>query len=69
MMADEMMTDDDDIRIAYLKMQAATLDYLDTLGEVDDDAYIPGCGEFDTRDARGERRLPARNEAGEPRWM
>ena len=30
-----------------------------------DDIYRPGCGADDTRDSRGRKLLPARNEAGE----
>lgn len=37
--------------------------------ECDDDLYIPGCGEDDTTDSRGEPLRPKYNEAGEPWWM
>lgn len=59
------MTDDDFTRDAFLRMQRATLDYLELHGEADDGAYIPGCGEFDRYDSKGEHLLPCVNEAGE----
>lgn len=42
-------------------------DLLDRDG--DDDLYIPGCGEDDTVDFRGEKLRPRFNEGGEPWWM
>jgi hypothetical protein len=36
--------------------------------ECRDGRYVPGCGEYDTVDARGRPLLSRFNEAGEPRW-
>ena len=49
------------------------LETLDALShaerDCDDRMYIPGCGQDDTFDSRGEALRPLVNEGGEPWWM
>ena len=49
--------------------QRKVLDSYEPGEEIGDDDYVPGCGEYDTRDSKGEKLRPYYNDAREPYWM
>lgn len=53
-------------RELFLLDQQETLDQYDDVP--DDDVYVPGCGEYDSRDSKGAPLLSRYNDAGEYRW-
>lgn len=56
-------------RDAFLKGQREVLLSLDPADDRDD-IYIPGAGEYDTRDSRGRKLRPTIDpDSGEPWWM